>query len=136
MGESGRREREGREEKERKSLLLSPLALTALHTHAWMPTLPAGEEELQGQGEHEALPAASLYVPAPHDTHAPPLGPVYPALHKHAWISTLPAGEEELLGQGEHEALPAASLYVSVHQRAASRVVSASCLTLLEVKKA
>jgi hypothetical protein len=118
-----------------------------------MPTLPAGEEELPGQGEHEALPAASLYVPAPHgeheampaaslcvpaphDTHAPPLGPVYPALHKHAWISTLPAGEEELQGQGEHEAMPAASLYVSVHQRAASRVVSASCLTLLEVRKA
>ena len=82
------------------------------------------------------MPADSLYVPAPHDTHAPPWGPVYPALHKHAWMPTLPAGEEELLGQGEHEALPAASLYVPVHQRAASRVVSACFLSLLEVKKA
>ena len=78
----------------------------ALHKHAWISTLPAGEEELPGQGEHEALPAASLYVPAPHDTHAPPLGPVYPALHKHAWIPTLPAGEEESLGQSVHEAAP------------------------------
>ena len=51
------------------------------------------------------MPAASLYVPAPHDTHAPPLGPVYPALHKHAWIPTLPKGEEELLGQLSQSAL-------------------------------
>ena len=118
----GKREREsgggGRGERgvaplpPRAPLSLSQVALTALHKHAWIPTLPAGEEELLGQGEHEPLPAASLYVPTPHDTHAPPLGPVYPALHKHAWIPTLPAGEEELPGQGEHEALPAASLYV------------------------
>ena len=38
-------------------------ALTALHKHAWIPTLPAGEEELLGQGEHETLPATALYVP-------------------------------------------------------------------------
>ena len=38
-------------------------ALTALHKHAWIPTLPAGEEELLGQGEHKTLPATSLYVP-------------------------------------------------------------------------
>ena len=42
---------------------LSQVALTALHKHAWIPTLPAGEEELLGQGEHETLPATSLYVP-------------------------------------------------------------------------
>ncbi len=69
----------------------------ALHKHAWISTLPAEEEELPGQGENEALPAASLYVSAPHVTHTPPFGPVYPTLHKFAWISTLPAGEEELL---------------------------------------
>jgi hypothetical protein len=100
-----------------------------LHKHAWISTLPAGEEELPGQGEHEALPAASLYVSAPHVTHAPLLGPVYPTLHKHTWISTLPAGEEELPGQGENEALPAESLYVPVHHHAASSMVSTCYLS-------
>ena len=45
------------------SLPFSPGALTGLHKQAWIPTLPAGEMALLGQGEHEPLPAATLYVP-------------------------------------------------------------------------
>ena len=65
-------------------------------------------------------PAAALYFPASQLVQT-----VEPAA-----AAYLPAG------QGRHEALPAASLYVPVHQRAASRVVSACFLSLLEVKKA
>ena len=39
------------------------------------------EFEPDGHNTHALEPLATLYVPAPHDTHGPPSGPVYPALH-------------------------------------------------------
>ena len=42
---------------------------------------PAGDTELAGHAVHAAGPVASLYLPASHAVHVPPLGPVYPALH-------------------------------------------------------
>jgi len=45
-----------------------------------------------------ALPLAILYVPAPHDEHAPPFRPVYPALHAQAATAELKLGESESPG--------------------------------------
>ena len=33
------------------------------------------------QSMHEAAPVTALNFPAPHATHVPPFGPVWPALH-------------------------------------------------------
>jgi len=70
-------------------------------------------ESDDGQSEHSALPAASLYVPATHAVHSPPSGPVCPALHLQSVRASLPVADVELDdGQAMHPALPAASLYV------------------------
>ena len=42
---------------------------------------PAGDVELSGHLVQDAGPDASLYLPASHTVHVPPLLPVYPALH-------------------------------------------------------
>ncbi len=69
---------------------------------------------------HATLPLAILYVPAPHATHVPPFGPVYPALQTQAVTTVLRLGELEFAGHVkqfvtaeapvEVEYLPAAQL--------------------------
>ncbi len=50
------------------------------------------------QDVHPALPLAILYVPAIHDEHTPPSGPVYPALQVQSATASLELGELELSG--------------------------------------
>jgi hypothetical protein len=84
------------------------------------------------QPVHDPLPLKSLYVPAPHASHGPPFGPVYPALQTQAVTTVLRLGELEFAGhvkqlvtaeapveaeylpaaQLVHPALPLVSLYV------------------------
>ena len=68
--------------------------------HSQSVTLPlaAGDLEFDGQLEHSALPAVSLYLPATHAVHSPPSGPVYPALHLQSVNVSLPAVELEFAG--------------------------------------
>ncbi len=42
---------------------------------------PAAEYLPAPQSMHEAAPVTALNFPAPHATHVPPFGPVWPALH-------------------------------------------------------
>jgi hypothetical protein len=58
------------------------------------PTVP--EYFPAKQPVHDALPLKSLYVPAPHASHGPPFGPVYPALQVHAVATELMLGALEL----------------------------------------
>jgi hypothetical protein len=48
---------------------------------------------------HSEDPVVSLYLPALHAVHAPPLGPVYPLLHRHADEEELPWGDVDSAGQ-------------------------------------
>lgn len=84
-----------------------------LHVQAASVELPSGELELAGQAPHVAaavapvaveyvsaaqsvhvaLPVAFLYLPAMHNTHTPPSGPVYPMSHTQAPLEELPIGE-------------------------------------------
>ena len=59
---------------------------------------------------HAALPAVSLYVPAPHSAHEPPSGPEKPALQTHAVAAVLPAGDVLEAGHPLQAALPSVSL--------------------------
>jgi len=52
---------------------------------------PAGDVESPGHAVQDPPPDASLYVPASHAVHGPPLGPVYPAMHSQSPLSSLPA---------------------------------------------
>ena len=64
-----------------------------------------------------AEPGESLYVPAPHASHVPPSGPVYPALHRQLAVPrTLP----EKAGHDVHSVDPGAALYVPLEQPAHS----------------
>ena len=83
-----------------------------LQTHAVVAVLPGGDVLEAGHPSHTALPDASLYVPAPHCAHEPPLGPVKPALQTHAVAAVLPAGDVLEAGHPAHAALPVCSLYV------------------------
>ena len=88
-----------------------------LHTHTPIEELPSnGDPEFAKHDVHVALdvaattplyllapqsvqvaePVASLYLPATHPVHAPPLPlfPEYPALHAHAVTVLLPAVEK------------------------------------------
>ena len=125
-----------------------------LHVQAARTALEIGELELVGhpiqvvatvaprvveyvpaaQSVHVALPVAGLYLPATHNTHTPPSGPVKPTLHVQAARTALEIGELELVGhpiqvvatvaptvveyvpaaQSEHAALPVAVLYLPV----------------------
>jgi hypothetical protein len=58
------------------------------------PTVP--EYFPAKQPVHDPLPLKSLYVPAPHASHGPPFGPVYPALQVQAAAAELMLGALEL----------------------------------------
>jgi len=60
-----------------------------------------------------AEPGELLYLPAPHASHAPPSGPVYPALH---WHLALPAALPEKAGHAVHPVEPGDALYVPSQQ--------------------
>jgi hypothetical protein len=51
---------------------------------------------------HEAAPVTALNFPAPHATHVPPFGPVWPASHRQLVIVVLAAAELEDAGQIAH----------------------------------
>ena len=81
---------------------------------------------------HAALPITSLYLPATHASHGPPLDPTQPMLHRHLVIASLPATELEFdthcrhtfelsaataveyrpLAQSVHAAVPGTVLYL------------------------
>ena len=54
------------------------------------------------QSMHEAAPVTALNFPAPHATHVPPFGPVWPALHRQLVIAVLAAAELENALQLKH----------------------------------
>ena len=71
--------------------------------HVLLVRAPAMLECLPGtHAVHSADPGSALCVPAAHNTHVPPSGPVEPALHAHAVSSELPVSELEFVGQAEH----------------------------------
>jgi len=80
------------------------------------------------QSVHTALPLVVLYLPATHEVHVPPSGPVNPTLHVQAARAELEVGELEYAGQLVHDAVPDVLLYFSashaVHEFAAGHVVS------------
>ena len=53
----------------------------ALHTQAAAEVAPAAEVVPAGHETHALAPTVLLKLPAAHDVHAPPSGPVEPALH-------------------------------------------------------
>jgi hypothetical protein len=57
------------------------------------PTVP--EYFPAKQPVHDPLPLKSLYVPAPHGSHGPPFGPMYPTLQVHAVATELMLGALE-----------------------------------------
>ena len=76
--------------------------------------LAAGESEFAAQSVQASPPAASLYLPATHASHAPPSGPVYPALHMQAVEAVLAAGESDSEGHSVQDLGPGRSLYVPI----------------------
>ena len=52
------------------------------------PHKPAGDVELAGHAVHALAPGASLYFPASHAVHGPPLGPVLPLPHVQSFSSS------------------------------------------------
>ena len=111
----------------------------ALHVQATTAVLGLGELELPGhatqadstvapavaeyfaaaQSVHTALPVAILYLPATHDVHVPPSGPVKPTLHVQAVTAELGLGELELLGhvtQVDSSVAPAVAKYFAAAQ--------------------
>ena len=62
------------------------------------------------QSVHPTEPISSLYFPASHAVHVPPLPPVYPALHWQLVKALLPGREIEFSGQGLHAAEPELAL--------------------------
>jgi len=86
----------------------------ALHSQSVTLSLPAVDVESDdGQSKQSAGPTVSLYLPATHAVHAPPLFPVYPALHLQSVTLSLPSDNEaDDDGQAKHSALPAVSLYL------------------------
>jgi hypothetical protein len=63
---------------------------SASPTKKWQHT-PVGDAELAGHAVHAPAPGASLYLPASHAVHVPPLGPVYPVLHAQSPLASLAA---------------------------------------------
>ena len=64
--------------------------------------LPTGEFESDGQVSHVAAPGLGLKVPAPHDVHVPPSGPVDPLLQVQAVETELPNEESAFVGHVTH----------------------------------
>ena len=65
------------------------------------------------------MPEAILYLPAAHDVHVPPSGPVKPTLHVQAVTAVLGLGELELLGhatQVDSSVAPAVAEYFPAAQ--------------------
>jgi hypothetical protein len=54
------------------------------------------------QSMHEAAPVTALNFPAPHATHVPPFGPVWPALHRQSVVAMLAVAELEDALQLKH----------------------------------
>jgi len=52
---------------------------------------------------HAASPISDLYLPATHNMHAVPSGPVDPVLHVQSVCSSLAAGAFERTGHSKHE---------------------------------
>ena len=69
------------------------------------------------QSVHGAEPAASLYFPAAHPRHVPPLSPVKPALQVQLPPTPLPAGEFACSGQDVHSRSPGAENLPASHVR-------------------
>ena len=74
-----------------------------------------GELELVWQSLQSALPNVDLYLPMTQASHAPPLGPVYPALQTQSVTDVLASGEEEYDGQFWHEASLSALYWLAMH---------------------
>ena len=110
-----------------------------LHVQAPIALLPDPDELLAGQlvhtpdpvapgvveyvpapqSVHVAVPVEPLYLPAKHDAHGPPFGPVAPALQVQLAKVPLPAGELEFVGHALQVALaeaPTAVEYVPAPQ--------------------
>jgi hypothetical protein len=79
------------------------------HLQSVSSLLSAAELECEGQAAQLPDPAAALYVPAKHATHAPPSAPVNPAWH---WHSTLPEEDSVLTGHVSHGEFPTTRLNV------------------------
>jgi len=74
--------------------------------------LPAGDTEEEGQPA-QVDPNPGLYVPFPHNVHALPLTPAYPALHSQAVFVMLPAGEVDCTAShAMHSSGPRLGLYL------------------------
>jgi len=58
--------------------------------------------EFDGQVSHVAAPGFGLKVPAPHDVHVPPSGPVDPLLQVQAVETELPNEESAFVGHVTH----------------------------------
>ncbi len=82
--------------------------------HAAAAVAPAVAEYFAAaQSVHAAEPVATLYFPATHAAHGPPLGPVYPALQSatiQAALDVLATGDVEPAGHAVHVAVPVVSL--------------------------
>jgi hypothetical protein len=113
--------------------------------HATAELAPTTAEYVPArQSVHGALPVSILYLPAAHDVHVPPSGPVKPTLHEQAVAAVLGLGELELPGhakqadstvapgvpkyfpatQSTHAALPVPLLYLpAAHDVHASALV-------------
>ena len=73
-----------------------------MHVQAVAMRLPTGELEFDGQVSHVAAPGLGLKVPAPHDVHVPPSGPVDPLLQVQAVETELPNEESAFVGHVTH----------------------------------
>ena len=92
--------------------------------------LVLGELEFVGQLVHTAAPVVSLYVPAAHAVHVPPLGPVKPALQVQAISTELAIGELEPVGHPRQVVATVAALVVE-YFAAAQSVHTAVPVTIL-----
>ena len=71
-----------------------------------------------GHSVHGAVPLTSLCVPAPHATHAPPSGPVYPASQVQCERLLLPAPDTACAGHSLHAASEVSPVLVEYLPRA------------------
>jgi len=69
-----------------------------MQTQSVEAALPSGESVLIGHLLQLSGPDVSLYVPAIHLEHVPPLAPVKPALHSQEDKESLPSGAAEFAG--------------------------------------
>jgi len=87
-----------------------------LHVQAARAELEIGELELVGHAWHPVEPTTLLYVPAAHDVHTPPSGPLKPVSQGQT-VRALPP-VPEFAGQLVHACEPLVLLYVAEAQAA------------------